>query len=137
VPPARKRGSGPLRVRNRTRGTNLGDHVRTAESFLRRLAGLLGTCKLQSGTGLWITPCRYVHTFGMRYPIDIAFLGPGGAVIGVSPALPPNRISRYWPGARGALEVPAGTLAATGTGLGDRLEFHKAPAPLTPESAGW
>jgi uncharacterized membrane protein (UPF0127 family) len=126
-----------VKVKNRTRGTILGDHVRAASSFLPRLAGLLGTSNLPSGGGVWIAPCRCVHTFGMRYPVDVAFVGPGDVVVGVSPVLLPNRASRFWPDARGALELPAGTLAVTGTTAGDRLEFQTVPVPLTPAVAGW
>jgi uncharacterized protein len=90
-----------VRVVNRTRGTVVGDRVRTARTFLSRLVGLLGTAAIADGEGLWIVPCRSVHTLGMRYPIDVAFLD-----------------------ARGALELRSGILAATGTVPGDRFEFE-------------
>jgi uncharacterized membrane protein (UPF0127 family) len=113
-----------VRVVNRTREIVLGDKVRTAGTFLSRLAGLLGTAAIGEGEGLWIVPCRSVHTVGMRYPIDVAFLDAGGVVVGILEGFPPNRVGRVVPGARGALELPAGTLAATGTATGDRLEFE-------------
>ncbi len=112
-----------LVVVNRTRGTVLGNRVLAAETFLSRLLGLLGTRELAPGAGIWISPASGVHTFGMPYAIDVAFLDARGGVIGVSQGLRPNRVSRFHPGARGVLEVKAGTLAATGTSLGDRLEF--------------
>jgi uncharacterized membrane protein (UPF0127 family) len=65
----------------------------------------------------------------MRYPIDVAFVDGRGAVVGVSGGLPPNRISRFARGARGALELPAGTLAETGTGTGDVLLFLEPGLP--------
>jgi uncharacterized membrane protein (UPF0127 family) len=117
------------RVVNRTRGILLGDKVRTASTFLSRLAGLLGTVAIAEGEGLWIVPCRSVHTLGMRYPIDVAFLDARGVVVGTLEGLPPNRISRFARGARGALELPAGTLAETGTGTGDVLLFLEPGLP--------
>jgi uncharacterized membrane protein (UPF0127 family) len=113
-----------VRVMNRTRGILLGDKVRTATTFLSRLAGLLGTAAIAEGGGLWIVPCRSVHTLGMRYPIDVAFLDARGVVVGILGGLSPNRIGRVVRDARGALELRAGTLAATGTVTGDRLEFE-------------
>jgi len=98
--------------------------VRTAQTFLSRLVGLLGTAAIAEGEGLWIAPCRRVHTLGMRYPIDVAFLDARGVVVGTLEGLPPNRIGRVFRDARGALELRAGTLAATGTAPGDRLEFE-------------
>jgi len=116
-------GEETMRVVNRTRGILLGDKVRTAETFLSRLVGLLGTAAVAEGEGLWIVPCRGVHTLGMRYPIDVAFLDARGIVVGILDRLPPNRVGRVVRGARGALELRAGTLSATGTAPGDLLEF--------------
>jgi uncharacterized membrane protein (UPF0127 family) len=113
-----------MRVVNRTRGILLGDRVRTARTFLSRFVGLLGTAAIADGEGLWIVPCRSVHTLGMRYPIDVAFLDARGVVVGILERLPPNRVGSLVRDARGALELPAGTLAATGTSAGDRLEFE-------------
>jgi uncharacterized membrane protein (UPF0127 family) len=113
-----------MRVVNRTREIVLGEKVRTAQTFLSRLAGLLGTAAIAEGEGLWIVPCRSVHTLGMRYPIDVAFIDGRGVVIGILEGLPPNRVGRVFRDARGALELRAGTLAATGTAPGDRLEFE-------------
>jgi len=113
-----------VRVVNRTRGILLGDKVRTAVTFLSRLVGLLGTAAIGEGEGLWIVPCRSVHTLGMRYPIDVAFLDARGVVVGVLEGFPPNRVGRIVRDARGALELRAGTLAATGTAPGDRFEFE-------------
>lgn len=113
-----------MRVVNRTREIVLGEKVRTAQTFLSRLVGLLGAAAIAEGEGLWIVPCRSVHTLGMRYPIDVAFLDARGVVVGILEGLPPNRVGRVVREARGALELRAGTLAATGTAPGDRLEFE-------------
>lgn len=74
-----------MRVVNRTREILLGDKVRTAGTFPPCLAGLLGTAAIAEGEGLWIVPCRSVHTLGMRYPVDVAFLdAQGGPATGWS-----------------------------------------------------
>ncbi len=117
-------GEDTVRVVNRTRGIVLGDKVRTASGFLSRFVGLLGTASIADGEGLWIVPCRSVHTLGMRYPIDVAFLDARGVVVGILGGLPPNRIGRVVRDARGALELRSGILAVTGTVTGDRLEFE-------------
>lgn len=114
-----------MRVVNRTRGILLGDKVRTAGTFLSRLVGLLGTAAIAEGEGLWIVPCRIVHTLGMRYPIDVAFLDARGVVVGIQEGLPPNRVAHAYRDARGVLELRTGILAATGTAPGDQVEFEK------------
>ena len=66
--------------------------------------------------------------FGMRFPLDVAFLDRDGAVVETYAALAPGgRTGWHWK-ARHALELPAGTLAATGTARGDRLTWTPAPA---------
>ena len=114
-----------MRVVNRTRGTVVGERVRTAGTFLSRLVGLLGTAAIAEDEGLWIVSCRGVHTLGMRYQIDVVFLDARGVVVGILEGFPPNRVGRVYRDARGALELRAGTLAATGTAPGDRLEFDE------------
>ena len=124
-----------MRIHNRTRGTLLGGDIRIADTFLSRLKGLLGASGPAEGEGLWIVPCRGVHTFGMRYPIDVAFLDSGRVVVGVLSMLPPNRFGGFFRGARGALELRAGTLAVTRTAPGDLLEFEVVP-PLDTADRG-
>ena len=119
-----------MRVVNRTREILLGNKVRTAQTFLSRLVGLLGTAAIAEGEGLWIVPCRSVHTLGMRYPIDVAFLDATGVVVGILEGLPPNRVGRRsgmpgerWNCARGPSPPPA-PRPATGwsSKRGDRLD---------------
>jgi uncharacterized membrane protein (UPF0127 family) len=117
-------GVDTVRVVNRAREIPLGQGA-DGETFLSRLVGLLGTAAIAEGEGLWIVPCRSVHTLGMRYPIDVAFLDARGIVVGVLEGLPPNRVGRVFRDARGALELRSGILAATGTSPGDRLEFQE------------
>ena len=118
-----------MRVVHRTREILLVDRVRTARTFLSRLFGLLGTAAIAAGEGLWIVPCRSVHSLGMRYPIDVVFLDARGVIVGTLEGFPPNRVGRVFRDARGALELRAGTLAATGTAPGDRLEFEGGGPP--------
>lgn len=111
-----------LSVRNVTRNVSLGQKVRIATSFVDRAIGLLSTSSLGPGEGLWISPCSSVHTFFMRFPIDILFLNQEGIVIGCG-TLSPWRISKWYLKSRGVLELSAGTLDQTKTGIGDHVEL--------------
>lgn len=71
-----------------------------------------------------IQPCNSIHTFFMRIPIDVLFLDADGVIIKQLPALPPWRASAVYLKARSVLELPAGTLQASGTQEGDRLAFE-------------
>ncbi len=84
--------------------------------------------------GIYLVPCEGVHTFGMKFPIDVAFLDSKGTVLAVHHGLKPWRISKLLFRARGVLELAAGRLRQTETEIGDVLEFlpndvsHSRPA---------
>lgn len=90
-----------------------------------RMRGLLGRPPLRNGQGLVIDPCPSVHTFGMGYSLDLAFLDSRWRVLKLVRELPPLR----WAGcakARATLELPPGALAAAGIAAGDVLEWRDA-----------
>ena len=94
---------------------------RRATSLWARSRGLLGRKALEPGEGLLIDPCSGVHTVGMAFPIDAIFLDRRGTVVHLARRMAPLRMSRYVFKARSVLELPAGTITATGTELGDRI----------------
>jgi hypothetical protein len=108
-------------ARNTTRGTIVADRVTVAESILMRLRGLLGTRTLPRRHGLLLRPCRQVHSFFMRYPLDLVFLDGQGRVLRSFSDFAPNRISPLVRGAAAVLELPAGALAETEIDPGDLL----------------
>src|SRR5258706_13717108 len=88
-------GERRFEVRNRTRGTLLGDRVRLADTPRSRGIGLLRENGLEPGAGLWIFPCEAIHTFWMRFSIDVAFLDRDLRVKRVYHRMPPFRLSRF------------------------------------------
>jgi len=114
--------SSPLKVqvRNQTRGTVLGEDIDVADTSAKRRTGLLKHERLEKGTGLWIDPCESVHTFFMKFPIDLVYIDRHAKVRKVRNAVPPWRLSACLT-AHSILELPAGTAAETGTQVGDEL----------------
>lgn len=96
-----------------------------ADTFFRRLKGLLGQPEdwPETQSGLWIVPSRGVHMFGMRFAIDVLFLGRGEIVVHLEQNLRPWRISRVISSARSVLELPAGVITRTATQAGDQIEI--------------
>ncbi len=103
-------------VRNVTRNVVLGDRIRRADTFRLRLLGLMFRPGLEPGGGLWLEPCRQIHTHFMRFPLDVLFLDPEGVVLHALRSFPPWRISPTIPGARVVLELPAGAMGETRPG---------------------
>jgi uncharacterized membrane protein (UPF0127 family) len=113
----------PLRVRNLTRDKLLADRALEAASFTTRFMGLMGKRELPFGSGLHIVPCNGIHTFFMRIAIDALFLDRATKVVKVFAALPPWRATSVYFNAHSVLELPSGTVAASGTSEGDQLEL--------------
>ncbi len=110
-----------VRITNPVRGA-LVAMADVAESPDSRRRGLLGRMNFTPGDGLWISPCDSIHTFGMQFPIDVLFLGPGSEVLDTVPNMAPGG-SVVRDGAASVLELPAGTVDATMTAAGDVLVF--------------
>jgi uncharacterized membrane protein (UPF0127 family) len=111
-------------VRNQTRNTVLGEAVEVADTSEKRRVGLLKHARLDPGSGLWIVPCESVHTFFMKFPIDLVYLDKQRKVRKVRHAVPPWRLSACL-AAHSILELPAGTVEKSGTLRGDELLIEK------------
>lgn len=122
-----------LRVTNPARSTVLASRLEVADSGPKRNKGLLGRDNLVDGGGLWIVPCESVHTFFMRFPIDLVYLDRKNQIKKVRSAVRPWRLSACL-SAHSILELPAGTIQATETQTGDILEFS--PVELQEDIAG-
>lgn len=110
-----------LRVENGRSGAILGQRVHLADGWWRRAVGLLGLGELPEGSGILLVPCASVHTLGMRFPVDVAFLDGRGRILETKADLPPGRFAVGGKDVHATLELPVGTLAATDTRDGDPL----------------
>ena len=111
-----------LRITN-SKGRVLADRADFADTVAKRNTGLLKHLRLDPGEGLLI-PTQAVHTFRMKFPIDIAFLSRKRKVLKIRANMDRGRIAISLR-AHSVLELPAGTLAQTETVAGDQLEFQK------------
>ena len=110
---------------NRTRQVYLATKLALADTHWSRLRGLLGASDIdfRQGRGLWITPCRGVHTLAMRFPIDVVYLNHAGMVVHLEQNLPPWRFAPVRMQATSVIELPCQTVASTETAVGDKIEI--------------
>lgn len=116
-------------ARNLERETVLAERLETAASLWSKFMGLMGRRSLSAGEGLWLPASNGIHMMFMRFPIDAVFVSrpdPGG----VRTVRSVHRGLRRWTGivpliwgADGVLELPVGTIEATGTTVGDRVQI--------------
>jgi uncharacterized membrane protein (UPF0127 family) len=98
--------SPPRRFAGLPTTTVAGREVPVATGVRARLLGLAHLDREQAGTGLLIPRCRSVHTFGMRFALDLVFLDEGLAPVEVRRSVPPRRVARARAAAM-VLELPA------------------------------
>lgn len=92
-----------------------------ADTIFLRMKGLLGKNSLRNDEGLWIKPCKGVHTFGMKFPIDVLFLDRNNLVIAIKKELAPNRMTLIYPRAITVIELSSGMIEATATKIGNQI----------------
>lgn len=112
-----------LVIKNETRQSVLADKATQARGFIGRGRGLMLASPLPEGGGLIIEPCNSIHMFFMRYALDVIFVDKSGVVLFMYKGIKPWRIGRMVRGARCAIELSEGTIARTGTEVGDVLRF--------------
>jgi len=120
---------GEVYVYNKTKEGFIATKVAVANTYLRRLVGLLGMTKkwITPDQGLWIVPSRGVHTIGMLFPIDLIFLDRDRRVIHLEEHVRPFAVSKVCLNASSVLELPPHTIFRTGTQVGDLLEISAPP----------
>src|SRR5215210_4887921 len=98
--------------------------VYVAVSWRARLLGLAGLRALPPGGGLLVPRCRSVHTFGMRFALDLVWLDAGGRVVRVDRGVPPGRL-RACRAARSVVELPAAGDRERGDDQGDEHDHDE------------
>lgn len=117
-------------ARNVTRDADLATSLEVASSLWAKFMGLMGRGDLPPGAGLWLPASNGIHMMFMRFPIDAVFVGrpaPGSGerpVVAVHPNLAAwTGLVPFVRGADGVLELPVGTIEATGTHVGDAIRI--------------
>jgi uncharacterized protein len=103
-------------------GVDRGVRAMVCSSFLERSRGLLGRQPLAESEALLLVPCAAVHTFGMRYLLDVVFCDRNGSILRIVRALAPGGVAAA-PRARTTWELRAGTADRLALAPGDRLSF--------------
>jgi uncharacterized protein len=126
-----------LVARNVSRSSILAEHLEDGASFWAKFMGLMGRRSLPEGSGLWLPGENGIHMLFMRFPIDVVFVSApadgssgGRRVLSTRRALPAWR-GVVWRvgGAKGVLELPVGTIDASGTAVGDEIAIDPAANP--------
>jgi hypothetical protein len=113
-----------VKIINQTRNAILAQDAFVADTFLKRICGLLGKKKLSPGQALILTPGNSIHTCFMRFPIDVLFIDKNNRILHSMADLLPFRFSPLFFKSRWIVELPAGTIRSTSTNTGDKLSLE-------------
>lgn len=120
--PLRRDPTAPLRLVH-DNGAIIADSVEAAFGSASRRKGLLGRDALPPRTAIAIAPCNAVHTFFMRFPIDVIFVARDGRVTKIRRAVPAWRMTGSW-GAYATIEMCAGSADEAHVQTGSRLALR-------------
>jgi hypothetical protein len=109
---------------NQTKNKTLASIVFLADSPFKRMKGLLGEKSFKAPEAMVITPCNSVHTFFMRFPIDLLFIDKHSKVVKAVANLPSFRLTPIYLASRFVIELPAGTIHTTNTSEGDQIVIN-------------
>ena len=116
-----------VRITNQSRGTVVLERAEVAGTMFARMKGLLGRPGLAPGEGMLLRPANSIHTLGMKFAIDVAFVDRRGIVRRVVEAMPPGRFGPLVVGSAYIIEAAADEFKNSGTVAGDRLKVEDCP----------
>jgi len=112
-----------MKVYNSTQNNLIADDVKVAENFFTRSIGLLSKKSLLSNEGLIIKPCCSIHTFFMKFEIDVLFVNKQNEVVALYENVKPWRILPIHQTSHYVIELQSGTITAKNISKGDLIQI--------------
>jgi uncharacterized membrane protein (UPF0127 family) len=110
-----------LKIKHSKSGKLIGSEIKEAKSFMDRTVGLMFKNSMNGYDGLLLSPCPSIHTFFMRFKIDVIFMDKSYSIVKIIRDIKPWRMSRMYFKAYYCLELPSGRLSLE-INEGDQLE---------------
>ncbi|PWW27048.1 hypothetical protein DFO73_109214 [Cytobacillus oceanisediminis] len=101
----------------------IAEEVIAAYTFWKRFKGLMLTKSMPENFALHLSPCPSIHTFFMRYNIDVLYLNDRNEIVGLEENLEPGKAGKRFPEAVSVIELPAGKIKHTSTAAGQAVAF--------------
>jgi uncharacterized protein len=114
----------PCKIINQRNGHTVASQAKIARDLLSRSVGLLNRAELSDDEALLIYPCNSIHTFFMKFPIDVAFLDKNHKVVKIVENIQPWRLQSCHFIAKSTLEMTNGSMSRKGLKIGDLLVFE-------------
>lgn len=103
----------------------ISENLIRADNYYKRLKGLMFTDYLPENSAMHIIPCNEIHTFFMKYSIDVLYLDKNNKIISMDEELIPGKIGRLIKGSNSVIELPPGKIKKEGIEIGQVLSFSE------------
>jgi len=110
---------------SKTSNTVVSENIMVADTFFKRLKGLMFTKELRLQEALHIIPCNEIHTFFMNYSIDVLYLDKDMNIVHIDEDMVPGKIGKHIKNAISVVELPEGRIKAAGLEIGQTVEFKQ------------
>lgn len=114
-----------MKLYNSSKNNFIADDVKVADNFITRTFGLIPRKTISQGEGLIIKPCCSVHTFFMKFEIDVLFINSKNEIVALFENAKKNRILSIILSSKYVIELPSGTIIAKNIEKGDFVEMQK------------
>lgn len=112
-----------MKLVNKSTNTVISENLTVADTFYKRLIGLMFTKELPDQNALQIIPCSEIHTFFMNYCIDVLYLDMKNNILFMDEELKPGKIRKRFKNAVSVIELPSGKIKKMGIKIGHTIEF--------------
>jgi len=114
-----------MKLINKTNNTIISENVMIANTFFKRLKGLMFSKELPEEKSLHIVPCNEIHTFNMKYSIDVLYLDKNNNIVAINEEMKPGKIGKRVKKAVSVVELPSGKVKRAGIEVGQTVEVIK------------
>ena len=114
-----------LKLISKTSNAIISENVIVADSFFKRLKGLMFTKELPDQNALHIVPCNEIHTFNMKYSIDVLYLNSNNTILAIDEEMKSGKIGKRVKNAISVVELPSGKIKKSDIKIGQEVEFLK------------
>ena len=110
---------------NKDYNTVISQNLIVADTYFKRLKGLMFTKELPTQNALQIIPCSEIHTFFMNYSIDVLYLDARNNIVYMNEKLKPGKVGKYVKGAKSVIELPSGKIKEANIKVGQTVQCTK------------
>jgi uncharacterized protein len=112
-----------LKLINKTNNIVICENVMVADTYFKRLKGLMFTKSLPEQNALHIVPCNEIHTFNMKYSIDVIYLDDKNSILAIDEDMKPGKIGKHVKNAVSVVELPSGKVKKLEVKIGQTVTF--------------